>query len=265
MGAVSFILALYTKQGFKSMFKTDGSVHNSGIKNELDTIAFLNEAGIFKDEVKHLGGTKNKADAMAGNVPISIKHKKGLKNGSFDWVNTSKVDSLVNVGRFSDFLLLVDLYRNTPEAAAQVEPMRSAFANHCEKELDGISSEDLTAWLHQVLVRDNAGMVMAINDTESKELHMVEDSGIMSVRLLKSGYRAELVKGRGKSSRKVIFKSSDSEIDTGLRLRLTSNNGIKAFLGMSKANKNSQIVLKLQQDNIKGLINTAHGVNTMSY
>ena len=38
------------------MFKTDGSVHTSGIKNELNTIDFLNETGLFAEEVKHFGG-----------------------------------------------------------------------------------------------------------------------------------------------------------------------------------------------------------------
>ena len=54
-------------------------------------------------------------------------------------------------------------------------------------------------------------------------------------------------------------------MDTGLRLRLKSNKAIKAFLGLSKANKNSQVVLKLQQDNISELLNTATEVTDYSY
>ena len=54
-------------------------------------------------------------------------------------------------------------------------------------------------------------------------------------------------------------------MDTGLRLRLTSNNGIKAFLGLSKANKSSQVVLKLQQDGISNLLETATEVTDYSY
>ena len=53
-------------------------------------------------------------------------------------------------------------------------------------------------------------------------------------------------------------------MDTGLRLRLTSNNGITAFLGLSKANKNSQVVLKLQQDSVANLLSTAEGVRVES-
>ena len=42
--------------------------------------------------------------------------------------------------------------------------------------------------------------------------------------------------------------------DCGLRLRVTSNNGINAFLGNSKANRNSQVVMKLQQDQVNHLV-----------
>ena len=108
-------------------FKTDGSTHTHGVKNEHETIAILNERGIFNEQVTHLGGTKNKADALAGSKKISIKHKKGIKNGSFDWVNTSKVEALTDRVRFQDFLLLVDLYRFTDEAVSQVEPMRKTI------------------------------------------------------------------------------------------------------------------------------------------
>jgi hypothetical protein len=53
----------------------------------------------------------------------------------------------------------------------------------------------------------------------------------------------------------VYFVDADGEVyDCGLRLRVTSNNGINAFLGTSKANRNSQVVIKLQQDKVKQLL-----------
>ena len=74
------------------MFKTNGSTHHEGIANEHHCIALLNDRNYFDCPVTHLGGTKHKADAMAGSIPISIKRKKGLANGSFDWVNTSSIN-----------------------------------------------------------------------------------------------------------------------------------------------------------------------------
>ena len=250
------------------MFKTDGSVHTSGIKNELNTIDFLNETGLFAEEVKHFGGTKSKADAKAGDVNISIKHKKGLKNGSFDWVNTSKIDGLVDTKEFEDFILLTKLYRDTDQAEKQVENFRQYFASHCNNQLNEIKSDALNTWLKQVMLEDNHGMVMVINDTEAKRVHVVKEENLKTVDLLKRGWTAEFQRDwKGQSSRKVILRSSitGAIMDTGLRLRLTSNNGIKAFLGLSKANKNSQVVLKLQQDNISELLNTATEVTDYSY
>ena len=243
-------------------FKTDGSTHTHGVKNEHDMIAFLNERGIFDEQVTHLGGTKNKADAIAGSKQISIKHKKGIKNGSFDWSNTSQIEPLTTREQFQPFLSEVASYRFTDEAASQVEPMREAFANLCREGLDSIESNDLTTWLKDQLVNANHDMVMVITDTLTDKVYICEHDSIESVRLLNSGYTAELVKGKGATSRKVVLCKGDHIVDTGLRLRLTSNNGITAFLGLSKANKNSQVVLKLQQDSIANLLSTAEGVRT---
>jgi len=53
----------------------------------------------------------------------------------------------------------------------------------------------------------------------------------------------------------VYFVDQQGKVyDCGLRLRVTSNNGINAFLGTSKANRNSQVVIKLQQDKVKQLL-----------
>ena len=101
-------------------FKTDGSTHTHGVKNEHETIAFLNERGIFNEQVTHLGGTKNKADAIAGDKKISIKHKKGINNGSFDWINTSQIEALTNREQFQEFLSTVAALRFTDDAASQV-------------------------------------------------------------------------------------------------------------------------------------------------
>jgi hypothetical protein len=245
-------------------FKTDGSTHTHGIKNEHEVIAILNERGIFNEQVTHLGGTKNKADAIAGSKKISIKHKKGINNGSFDWVNTSKVEALTNREQFQDFLSEVASYRFTDQAASQVEPMRESFANLCRVGLDSIQSDDLTAWLQDQLINVNSNMAMVITDTLTDKMYICEHEAIESVRLLNDGYVAELVKGKGSTSRKVALCKGDHTVDTGLRLRLTSNNGITAFLGLSKANKNSQIVLKLQQDSVGRVLETAEGVRVES-
>jgi hypothetical protein len=57
--------------------------------------------------------------------------------------------------------------------------------------------------------------------------------------------------GRGKTSAKVVFQDDKGNIlDHGIRIRLVSNNGIRAMMGKSKANKHSLPVIKIQQDRV---------------
>ena len=96
------------------MFKTDGSVHHGGVKNEDQTIQILNELKIYSSTVEKRGGTTQKADAVAGDKKISIKRKEGIANGSFDWFNTSKYnDALGNT--FDAFLSTMKEMRSMPK------------------------------------------------------------------------------------------------------------------------------------------------------
>ena len=84
----------------------------------------------------------------------------------------------------------------------------------------------------------------------------MEADRLAMTRCILNYHKPTLVKGKGKSSRKLLFEYYFAEINLGLRVRVTSNNGIKAFLGLSKANKSSQVVIKIQQDNIKQFVTT---------
>lgn len=234
------------------MFQTNGSTHHEGIANEHDTIALLNEHKVYPQTVTHLGGTRNKADAKAGDKAISIKHKAGVRNGSFDWVNTTDLNGVIDRTVFSDFLGFVAAARcwSVEQRLAIVEETRDLLNEVCSAALDSITSEALTAFLSQHVVTANAGMGIVINDTKSETLHIMEADRLDLTRCLADGWTAHITSGRGMTSRKVTFKRMGQTLDLGLRLRLTSNNGIKAFLGLSKANRNSSIVLKVQQDNV---------------
>ena len=115
------------------MFNTTGQVHFSGIKNEHETIKLLNEWKIYSDTVTHLGGTKQKEDAEAGKQGISIKHKKGLNSGSFDWVNTSKTFPLIADDHFDTFNTWVRVIRNSKTDLQQnsIDVVRDEFNRVC--------------------------------------------------------------------------------------------------------------------------------------
>ena len=239
------------------MFNTTGQVHFSGIKNEHKTIQLLNEWGIYETEVTHLGGTKNKADAKAGEQGISIKHKKGLNSGSFDWVNTSKTFPLIADDHFSDFNTWVRIIKNskTTLQANSIETVRDEFNRVCNLGLKLIRQSDLQTFLYNSLFND---LDIVINDTNEGVLYHTPNYGLRSIQLLERGFQAEIIPtDKIQTSRKVVLRMGVHTVDTGLRLRLTSNNGIKAMLGMSKSNKTSIPVLKLQQDNIQRLVNSS--------
>ena len=242
------------------MFKTNGSTHHQGVKNEYATIDLLNKYGVYAEDVSHRGGTKQKADAVAGKKGISIKHKAGLKNGSFDWVNTSNVNAIIDRTCFDNFFTVLRGARQLPieQREAIVEETRDLFTKCCEKALNSISSEALSKFLQTNITQKQRGYGIVINDTKHETLHIMEADRLIMTKCIDAGYPAKLMKGRGKSSRKLVFGGYEEGgiFDLGLRVRVTSNNGIKAFLGLSKANKSSQIVIKVQQDDIKEFVKT---------
>ena len=261
----------HSSHGWRSpasnMFKTNGSTHHEGVANEHDTIALLNAHQVFAETLTHLGGTRNKADAMAGTKPVSIKHKAGLRNGSFDWVNTSQTDALLDSARFADFRAFVANARQWDEAKREeiVEETRDLFNEVCSDALDSIDPAALTEWLRSELIEANHGMAMAITDTKAATCYVMEHDTIRAARLLSEGYVAQVEKGRGMTSRKVTLRRDHHIVEVGLRLRVTSNNGIRAFLGLSKANRNSQVVLKLQQDRVDQLVAGSDDVRVIPF
>lgn len=237
-------------------FKTDGSVHHGGIANELETIATLNSLGIYAETVEHRGGTQQKADAVAGDRGISIKRKQGTKVGSFDWVNTTKVPSAI-ASKFDGFRAIISELRqlSTDERAGEVDEIRDLFNQTSAAAFDTLLTADLTAFLRDTFAKQ-AGYDIVVTDTKAGKLHHFAAEAHPILELLEDGFIPVLKAPTkdGQTSRTILFGKGDTVRDIGLRLRITSNNGINAFLGLSKANKTSSVVLKLQQDNVAGLL-----------
>jgi hypothetical protein len=238
-------------------YKTDGSVHHGGVKNEDLTVQILNEKQIYSETVEKRGGTKCKEDAVAGDKKISIKRKEGISNGSFDWFNTSAYNDVLG-DTFDHFLSNMKELRQMPESLRSDEEfvlkIRDSFNALCELSLDSLTSAQVIEILQRGLIEHNAGFDLVINDTKTSELYVFAAEQHPAVGYIQKGYNIVL-KGNGKSSRMVYFVDAEGNVyDCGLRLRVTSNNGINAFLGTSKANRNSQVVIKLQQDKVGKLL-----------
>jgi len=239
------------------MYNTVGLSHREGVKNEGNTAFIMNEKKMYPHPVELRGGTKCKEDAVAGDKKISIKRKDGITNGSFDWFNTSAYnDALGNT--FDHFISNMKELRQMPESLRSDEEfvlkIRDSFNQLCESVLDTLTSAQVTDILRRGLIEPNRNFDVAINDTKTCELYVFDAEEHPAYDYIQKGYSIVL-KGNGKSSRMVYFVDQQGKVyDCGLRLRVTSNNGINAFLGTSKANRNSQVVIKLQQDKVKQLL-----------
>lgn len=234
------------------MFTTTGEVHHGGIQNELDVIDILNEEAIYPVPVEHRGGTQNKADAYAGGVGISIKRKKNLKTGSYDYLN-----STVPVATLP-FSELLDVWKEETLALSgdKKNVAKRAFEVVSSFILDATDTDTLTDIVSHTF-EAQAGMDIAITDQATDTLYLFSADDMLVPRLLADGYKAQIVKvNKVQTSRKIVFVKDGNIVDAGLRIRLVTNNGIGALMGLSKANKTSSVVVKIQQDKVSKVIET---------
>ena len=126
------------------MFKTDGSVHYSGIANEGKTAEILNNIEYFPDKVETRGGTKHKEDAVAGSLKLSAKDKKRLSAGSFDWVNTTRYNHIFG-SHFDSFKTEVTKLRSEDSSLRQskLTQVRREFASLCSEAFDSLTKEQV--------------------------------------------------------------------------------------------------------------------------
>lgn len=244
-------------------FVTDGSVHYSGIKSEGKIRDILTEQNIFGCKVETRGGTKFKEDMVAGELKLSAKDKKKLSTGSFDWVNTSKVSDIF-YNHFDAFKQEVLNIRKMDgdKRATYLFSIRTKFANTCHSAFDYLSKKQVCDLIVDS-ISDGIDWVF-VNDKQNRKLYQFDPKNHPAVKMSQICDDIKL-SGSGKGSRKVIFIKDGVEYNYGIRLRITSNNGVTAFLGLSKANSNSQIVIKLQQDSVHKLVKDWVTCNIISY
>ena len=245
-------------------FPTDGSTHYSGIKNEGKTADILNEKNIFGCKVETRGGTKYKEDLIAGLLKLSAKDKKKLSTGSFDYINTSKVVPGIFGDHFDAFKQEVSGIRemDIDDRVVYLSSTRKKFADTCSAGFDYLSKEQVCD-----LIVDSISHGIDWVFVNDKENHVLYQFNPEDHPVVKIAQTCDSVKftGRGKGSRKVILIKDGVEYDYGMRLRITCNNGISAFLGLSKANRNSQVVIKVQQDSVHKLVKEWVDCTTISY
>ncbi len=243
-------------------FRTDGSSHTDGIKNEKQQIKYLQSGaahrvvtGLSENfQVVPKGGTQFKEDFQIVDgdtvVKVSAKRKKKMSTGSYDYVNSSSVMSeITNLSHVSSFA------KGLKKTAQSKSTTRKKFNEESNRTLRTLSSTDISNILINHVAKKNKGIQMMITDSTANKNYWYEFEQSQMykdiTRLLDEDYeyKPELVFGRGKTSAKIILKNQqDDEIDHNLRIRLVLNNGVGALLGLSKSNKTSVPTIKIQQD-----------------
>lgn len=242
------------------MFCTDGSPHYTGVMNEEKTIEVMKKLGLLSDETERLGGPRNKADWKDGDKFYSGKHKKHLRRGSFDWVNTTRLDDLWSpevdyfLERVGGWAKLPTQTKSSPNFLKQV---REDFSKTSSCLLDNCSPETLKAFLLKNLVEPNKNIQCVVTESSSRRIFIFPACDHPAVKLMEAGYEPSL-SGAASGSRKILFVKNETTAEEGLRLRIACNNGVRAFLGLTAdqhgRTKKSYIVAKLQQDGVLQMV-----------
>lgn len=243
-------------------YRTDGSSHTSGIKNEEDMRSILEaKANLIYPELSNAfqvvkkGGTTYKEDIQIidnnATRKASLKKKEDISKGSFDYVNSSSVVSTMDVFKpFRDEILSV---RNEEQVKGTAK-LRIITAAH--NILDSLTGKDLKDILKNNVSNKNKDMKIIISEKSSGKNWAYDFKDCPLYDSIEN-HHPRIVMGDGIDSAKIVFLTKDgSTLDHGIRIRVVTNNGIGALIGKSKANSTSVGVIKIQQDNVANLIDT---------
>ena len=256
----------------KQGYNTTGRSHKEGVKNEQFTADMLNKLNVYTEEVILRGGTRNKEDAIADPYELGFKLKKGKGNGSFDWGNLGRQAHYFHP-YFTEWKSKIAQWRTLPDSIRYDEQfhdmVKEIFANYCSAALDQITSDEVIQVLKEGFVEPLYTHHIWVRDSVSEELYRFMFKDHPAVRYIQNGFTARLVNASGlaKTSRKIVFNDGVTDYECGLRFRLTSNNGIGAFLGAPTkkgGNKNGSVTIKLQQDGVTKLLSTV-GAEVYNY
>jgi len=246
-------------------FKTDGSTHHSGIKNETRIVEKLNMGAI--NEVwpnlpstviaRQLGGTKHKQDVSIFDgdkeiKKISVKEKsKGTKNGSYDYINSSAA-----VREISALQEYVDGVKKARISGRCKEEVRHNINVLSCSVMNRLTSSEIKSILMKYVCEKYKGLDLLISDGKTNEDYLIHFANTLLNHAIVAYIPSfEPATKNDQTSRKIVFTDHlGNTHDYGLRFRLVLNNGVGALLGLSKSNNNSQPVIKIQQDKVSSLI-----------
>jgi hypothetical protein len=250
------------------VYLTDGSSHRNGVANEHATVDFINRRSVAiraalvppGHTLVQVGGTRTKVDARVikpdGNcgaeITISIKnHTKG----TFDWTNITRIEGVPSslkeeLKRFKAGCVPY------PKTREEAEPFRDSFNDIFSQALKSLENDD--AFIRSVLrsCYEKNPEYLIVNNVVTGEYILARTQESTPELATKNEHWNYFLKfGRGVTSGQVWRRCvHGKEVDTSLRLRLVSNNGLWAFFGP----KGSVPCFKVQQDGVDEFIRKLH-------
>lgn len=237
-------------------FPSNGINHHNAINSEKNISKYKENFEKYYNKkinkISHIGGTKDKTDYVilfddGTELRHSLKSKKNIKSGSFDYVNTS-------LRPLSEYMTrTLDIYKKYRgcEDLLKYDLLKQSISDEIRL---NINSEVLTQlFLDSVIKKyDEQKITLTIEDQKTNNLYInvipkvfefVSNGGKLIIR----------IRGNKKSMSYILDGINDNgEIikDLGLRLRIHLNNGPTKWL----KGKNATVIAKFQQDKVHNLI-----------
>jgi hypothetical protein len=232
-------------------FPSDGRNHRDGIKVEKSIYKYKEvfESHYNKKILKitHIGGTKTLIDFEieffdGSKITKSLKKKKTIKNGSFDYINCSDFDPKIT--------------KNSKDIHNKIKNKhyftREDLNKSISDDLLNLNSEDLTKFvIDKVINKYKKIGGLDIFETSTNNLYIdikpyffevLENGGYLKVKNNKKINQSYMLD---------LFDKNDIlQEDCGLRIRLHLNNGWTKL----KNGGYSVLVLKLQQDKVDKIL-----------
>ena len=247
-------------------YNNTGEVHHGGVKNEKEVCAFLTENNHYGCAVTHRGGTKQVEDGVADDIDQKLSFKR-WKGATHDWFNSTPI------AKHSGFKAIIEGFisqfkediKNVPDADHYTfRKQREVELNQFIAEsLDNICTEDLANYVLHTFADHTDGMDVVVTDVTNNQLHIYKFNDHPAVKLLNAGYTPVILSKSGKltASRSIFMVKGDDRVDVGLRVRFSTNNGLKPYTNEGSPNKSTTPVVKLQQDEVAKLLNSVDKVS----
>lgn len=232
------------------VYLTDGSSHRNGVANEHATVDFINTRSVtIRDALVppghtlvQVGGTRTKIDARVVNpdgnygaeITISIKNHKGV-SGTFDWINTTEHTEEVK--------------KSLKEFRIAGVPNRQAFNAIFTDHLKLVGDATIRSLLLKCATENPEWLV--VNDGAANKYVLARTPDLTPL----PEWNYFLKFGRGVTSGQIWRRCGSEEVNTHMRLRLVSNNGLGALFGP----KGSVPCFKIQQEHVKEFIASLPG------